>query len=131
MLDRRDGSDKNIPMLESILVVLIVGAVMVFWWVMTTGLPSLALTEIGVLILAIGIIEGIPTGLYYHIVLYRILKRRDKLPPGWWKSPTKYHVHLTDEENRRVRRWFVLGGLGFLFCLVGGFIAFLGILSTM
>ena len=125
------GSDENMSMLELILVFLILGAIVVVQWGLTSGLPSVELTEVGILILVIGIIEGIPTGLYYHIVLYRILNHRNKLPPGWWKSPQQYHVHLNEEENRRVRLWFVLGGFGFLLCVAGGMVAFAGLVSAM
>ncbi|MBI3610436.1 MAG: hypothetical protein HY204_07025 [Nitrospirae bacterium] len=116
-------------MLELTLVILMVGAVLAVRWIANLSLSGSALTEIGLLILAMGIMEGIPTGLYYHVVLYRLLHPRDRLPPGWWISPTQYHVYLSEDEKRRVRRWFFLGGFGFLLCMTGGILAFSGMLS--
>lgn len=86
-------------------------------------------TEIGLWLLVFGLIEGLPTGFYYHLVLYRILGPRGKLPPRWWMSPQKYHAYLDEKEYRVIRRWFVLGGIGFLFSVIGGGLAFLGLIS--
>ena len=116
-------------MLELTLVIGVVAVLLAVRWVTQVSLSASTLTEWGVLILAAGIIEGIPTGLYYHLILYRLLHRRGKLPPGWWISPQQYHVHLTEEEGRRVRRWFFLGGAGFLLCVAGGVLAISGMIS--
>ncbi|MBI3810726.1 MAG: hypothetical protein HY283_00760 [Nitrospirae bacterium] len=115
-------------MLELTLVILTVTAVLAVQWMMQISFPASTLTDLGLFILAAGIIEGIPTGLYYHVVLYRLLHRRGRLPSGWWISPSRYHVHLTEMEGRRVRRWFFLGGLGFLLCMVGGLMALSGVM---
>jgi hypothetical protein len=114
-------------MQETGLAILVIAAIFILSWMANVGVPPSALTEIGFLVLLIGMIEGVPAGLYYHIVLYRILNPRKKLPPGWWISPKQYHVHLTEKETRRVMRWFILGGVGFLFCLLGGILAFAGV----
>jgi hypothetical protein len=113
-------------MLELTLVILTVTVLVAVQWMMQVSFSASTLTEIGLFILAAGIIEGIPTGFYYHVVLYRLLHRRGRLPAGWWISPSQYHVHLTEEEGRQVRRWFFLGGLGFLLCIVGGMMALSG-----
>ncbi|MEK6683574.1 MAG: hypothetical protein AABY46_02840 [Nitrospirota bacterium] len=113
-------------MLELTMVVLMVTAVLAVQWMMQVSFSASTLTVLGLTVMAAGIIEGIPTGLYYHIVLYRLLRPRGQLPPGWWISPSQYHVHLTEEEGRRVRRWFFIGGLGFLLCMVGGILALSG-----
>lgn len=113
-------------MLELTLVLLMVGAILSVRWIADISLSPSDVSEWGILILVLGIIEGIPTGLYYHVVLYRCLHPKGKLPPGWWLSPQQYHVHLTEDEGRRVRKWFFLGGLGFLLCMIGGGVAFLG-----
>jgi hypothetical protein len=113
-------------MLEIGLAILVIAAILIVSWATKSGVASPALIGTGFLVLLIGILEGVPTGLYYHIVLYRILKPRNRLPPGWWISPKQYHVHLTETERRRVMRWFILGGTGFLFCLIGGLIALAG-----
>ena len=92
-------------------------------------IPPVLFTQIGLWLLIIGLAEGVPTGLYYHIVLHRILGPKGKLPPRWWMSPQQYHIYLDDVEYRAVRRWFVLGGIGFLFSVAGGALALLGLLS--
>ncbi|HEY5595472.1 MAG TPA: hypothetical protein VIL61_10030 [Nitrospiria bacterium] len=113
-------------MLELTMVILMVTAVLAVQWVMQVSFSASTLTVLGLTVLAAGMIEGIPTGLYYHIVLYRLLHPRGRLPPGWWISPSRYHLHLTEEEGRRVRRWFFLGGMGFLLCIMGGLMALSG-----
>jgi len=114
-------------MLELSLVLAVVMIILTLRWVMNVSLAASSLTELGFIILTVGIIEGIPTGLYYHVVLYRLLHPRGRLPPGWWIAPAQYHVHLSDAEGRRVRRWFFLGGLGFLLCILGGILALFGL----
>ena len=87
------------------------------------GFSSSLWMEIGLLLLAMGLLEGIPTGLLYHWALYRTLRLRGPLPPRWLLHPTDYHVDLTEEESRRVKRWFYLGAFGFLLCVAGGLLA--------
>jgi len=113
-------------MLELTLVLLMVAAVLAVRGLMQISFSASTLTELGLIVLGAGIVEGIPAGLYYHVVLYRLLHPRGRLPPGWWISPSQYHVHLTEEEGRRVRRWFFLGGIGFLLCILGGLMALSG-----
>lgn len=116
-------------MIEILLVFSIILGIWLVGWGFSLTPSSSALTLTGLWILAIGLIEGIPTGLFYHVILYRILGPRGRLPPGWWLSPRQYHEYLSKAEGVRVWRWFILGGLGFLLCLVGGIIAFIGMAS--
>jgi hypothetical protein len=92
-------------------------------------IPAVLFSRVGLWLLVLGLIEGIPTGLYYHLLLYRILGPRGKLPPLWWFSPQQYHVYLDEKEYPVVRLWFLLGGIGFLFSVIGGVLAFLGLIS--
>jgi len=115
-------------------------------------------SSIGLLMLAAGLGEGIPTGFWYHVVLRRILLERGNHPhqshqpaPGaippartqpaemgawpvgrppsrWWIHPTRFHAQLTPEEYRRIRPWFVLGGVGYAIALAGGLAAIVGLL---
>jgi hypothetical protein len=78
--------------------------------------------------LAVGLAEGLPAGLWYHVVLRRILAGRGPLPSRWWIHPTRFHSQLTPEEYRRVRVWFLLGGLGYTLAVGGGLAAIVGIL---
>ena len=77
----------------------------------------------GLWTLAGGLLVGIPTGLWYHVVLYRQLASRMTLPPRWWRAPVALHSHLTPLEFQRIRPWFVAGAVGFVLCCVGGVIA--------
>jgi len=96
------------------------------------GLISLVITpqlmiELGLWVLAGGLLVGIPTGLWYHVVLYRQLATRMTLPPGWWRAPVELHAQLTPFQFRRVRPWFLLGAVGFLLCCLGGAAAIIGL----
>lgn len=88
--------------------------------------PTL-LVELGFVTLAAGLLVGIPTGLWYHVVLYRVLAGRMTLPSRWWRSPVDLHPLLTPLEYQRVRPWFLLGALGFVLCVAGGVAAIIGL----
>jgi len=83
--------------------------------------------EFGLWILAGGLLIGIPAGLWYHVVLYRALKRRKTLPSWWWRRPVELHDRLTPTEFEPVRPWFVAGAVGFVLCCVGGIAAIAGL----
>jgi hypothetical protein len=114
-------------MLEITLVVaavLSVGLVAVLAAVLTP--PLLTIIALG--ILCLGLVLGVPTGFWYHVVLYRVVSAKIPLPRAWWLSPSNLHVHLTDVERRRINLWYRLGGVGFVLSLVGGLAAILGLL---
>ena len=83
--------------------------------------------ELGLWVLAGGLLIGIPTGLWYHVVLYKQLVPRTTLPPRWWRAPVELHSLLTPQEFRRVRPWFVAGAAGFVLCCIGGLAAIAGL----
>ena len=95
---------------------------------MTTMLTPRLMTELGFWILTVGLIFGVPAGLWYHIVLYRTLSRRMTLPPKWWITPIGLHPQLEREDMARINPWFTLGGIGFVLSLVGGLAAMAGLL---
>jgi len=84
--------------------------------------------ELGLWVLAVGLLIGIPTGLWYHVALYRELAPRMTLPPRWWRAPVELHPLLTPQEFRRVRPWFVAGAAGFVLCCIGGLAAIAGLM---
>ncbi len=97
------------------------------------GLLAVVLTpprmvELGLWGLALGLFIGIPTGWWYHVVLYRAVAARRALPARWWRNPVELHPSLTANEYRRVHPWFVAGALGFFLCLTGGVAAIAGML---
>lgn len=84
--------------------------------------------ELGLWVLAGGLLVGIPTGLWYHVALYKELASRMTLPRRWWRDPVRLHAQLTPVEFTHIRPWFVAGAFGFLLCCVGGVAAIAGLL---
>ncbi|MDP1769914.1 MAG: hypothetical protein Q8L74_14070 [Nitrospirota bacterium] len=84
--------------------------------------------ELGLWVLAVGLLIGIPTGLWYHVTLYRQLAPRVTLPPRWWRDPVAWHAQLSPSDFRPVRPWFLLGAAGFVLCCLGGAAAIIGLL---
>ncbi len=108
---------------------LVIGGLVLFGVI---GYVTLVITpqfmlEFGLWLLAAGLLIGLPTGLWYHVVLYRALAPRINLPPRWWRSPVDLHPLLTGTEFRLVKPWFVAGAVGFGLCVVGGLAAIAGL----
>ena len=114
-------------MLEITLVLIAVLAVGLSGFVGTIVTPRL-MTAIGLGTLMLGLVVGVPTGFWYHVVLYRLASARIPLPSTWWLSPANLHRHLTDAERRRIRPWYRIGGVGFVLSVVGGLAAIAGLL---
>jgi len=95
---------------------------------MTTMLTPRLMTELGFWMLMVGLMTGVPAGLWYHVVLYRALAHRMTVPPTWWITPVALHPQLAQEDLDRVRPWFRLGGIGFALSLAGGLAAMAGLL---
>lgn len=116
-------------MLEATLVlgaVAAVGLAVLLATVLTA--PVMIMLTLGALLL--GLVVGVPTGFWYHVLLYRIVSARIAVPRRWWLSPSALHVHLTDAEQRRIRLWYRLGGIGFVLSVVGGLAAIAGLLMA-
>ena len=111
-------------MLEITLVLTALGAVALAGAV---GTPTL-LAALGLGTLCVGLVLGVPTGFWYHVVLYRCVAGRTRLSPLWWLAPGGLHRHLTDADQRRIRPWYRVGGVGFALCLLGGIAAIVGLL---
>jgi hypothetical protein len=88
--------------------------------------PVMIMLALGTLV--VGLVVGVPTGFWYHVMLYRIVSRKVRVPRTWWLSPSALHVHLTDAEERRIKPWYRLGGIGFVLSVVGGLAAIAGML---
>ncbi len=95
---------------------------------LTSAVTPDVMTGIGLWTLALGLAAGLPTGLWYHVVLYRTLAKKMVLPAKWWVSPGDLHVNLAGEELARVRPWFLIGGIGFALSVAGGIAAIAGLL---
>ena len=88
----------------------------------------LLIATVGIGILVIGLLMALPTGVWYHVAIYRCVSAKIPLPRTWWFSPAGLHPHLTDAERRRIDPWYRIGGVGFVLCLVGGAAAIGGFL---
>ena len=95
---------------------------------MTSAFSYGVVTAIGLTTLSVGLLLGVPTGLWYHVVLYRFVASRVPVPSTWWLSPANLHRHLTDAEERHIRPWYRVGGVGFVLCVAGGAVAIAGLL---
>ncbi|MBW2261821.1 MAG: hypothetical protein JRG91_07600 [Deltaproteobacteria bacterium] len=73
----------------------------------------------GIVLVAAGMVVGVPTGFVYHVLLYRVLKRRSKLAKGWIWKPFELHVHLDHRDRLSVMPWAYVGALGFFAVVLG------------
>lgn len=73
----------------------------------------------GIWVTVSGFVVGVPTGLVYHVLLYRTLHPRGELPPGWIWRPLRYNARLEPSERNHVLSWCYVGGLGFVIICVG------------
>lgn len=73
----------------------------------------------GLVVTAIGLLVGVPTGILYHVTLARALANKGGLPRLFWLRPTALHGRLGADERRPILRWFSLGALGFGLTIVG------------
>ncbi len=96
---------------------------------LATILTSSLITVIGVGTLVLGLLIGVPTGFWYHVILYRFVSTKIRLPRAWWLSPSSLHHHLTEAEERRITPWYRIGGVGFVLSVAGGLVAIAGLLA--
>jgi hypothetical protein len=80
-----------------------------WWWLFGAGLISMAL----------GLLVGVPAGVWYHVRLYRLLRPTGRLSRTWWLRPTGLHDALDAAQQKRIRVPFYLGALGFVIAIVG------------
>jgi hypothetical protein len=115
-------------MLELMLVVGGVAAVGLIGFVAAALTPSLV-TATGLGVLLLGLALGLPTGFWYHVILYRLVSARNPVPRTWWLSPARLHPGLTRDEERRIAPWYRIGGVGFLLAVAGGLTAIASVLA--
>ena len=82
-------------------------------------LPWETLLAWGSVLVASGFGFGVPTGVVYNVLLYRVLKRRGQVPRGWIWRPFALHGELDARQRRVVLPWAFAGGLGFFAIVVG------------
>jgi hypothetical protein len=69
----------------------------------------------GVVLMALGLVLGLPASLVYHVRLWRALQPAR----GWWLHPTALHARLGDGQRAPVLRWFRVGAVMFGVAIVG------------
>lgn len=113
-------------MIETLAVVAVVGSLAVVG-VLGPLVPAEQWLLTGAAVTGIGLLAGVPCGLWYHVVLYRRLRDRTRLPRRWWLDPVALHPQLAEGERRGVLTWFALGGLGFAIVVLGCALTVLGL----
>jgi hypothetical protein len=84
----------------------------------------------GLSLVVLGMLIGVPAGLYYHVLLYRTLAPRGALGRAWWLHPTGLHARLGAADRPRVMRWFGVGAVGFVLAIGGCVLVFVGALRS-
>jgi len=92
------------------LIVGLVAATLVAWTSLLTA---------GVLATGVGLVLGVPTGFWYHVVLAKALVVAKASTPRWWLRPADFHERLDEASRRRVMPWFYAGAVGFVVTVVG------------
>lgn len=104
-------------MREMLLVLLIVVGMCLFsalWFV-----PWEILFRGGIVVISLGFAFGVPTGVVYHVLLYRALQPRGELPRGWVWRPIRLNGKLLPAERGPVLAWCYAGATGFVFIVFG------------
>jgi len=81
--------------------------------------PAQWFVDAGTQAIALGMLFGVPTGLWYHVRLARSLGRAGRLPSRWWLQPVGLHDQIPPADRGGVLRCFYLGGIGFLLTALG------------
>ena len=80
----------------------------------------------GLVLVALGMLIGVPAGAYYHVQLYRALK-----PTGlWWLHPIPLHKELKPADRPAVMRWMRVGAVMFGVIIVGLALATVGVVRA-
>lgn len=104
-------------MLETLIAVLVVGALAGVGAL--TLLPWEQLAVAGMWLIVGGFAVGLPTGLAYHVWLYRALKPLGELPENWYWNPIELNRHVPEDHRRRVLTACYAGAAGFLVVVLG------------
>jgi hypothetical protein len=94
--------------------------------------PLVAWTSLlmaGVLVTGAGLLFGVTTGLWYHVVLAKALVAAKAHTPRWWLRPVSLHDRLDETGRRRVMPWFYVSAAGFVVTVVGLTLLGLGIVN--
>jgi hypothetical protein len=95
--------------------------------------PLVAWTSLvmaGALVTGVGLLFGVTTGLWYHVVLAKALVAVKAHTPRWWLRPVSLHDRLDAAGRRRVMPWFYAGAVGFVVTVLGLTLLGLGIVNA-
>jgi ABC-type multidrug transport system permease subunit len=81
--------------------------------------PLKLIASAAISLMGVGLLFGVPCGIYYHLLLRRALILRGSLPRGWYWNPARYHAELDDATERGLRPWIISGALGFGLIMLG------------
>jgi len=81
--------------------------------------PWHILFGLGLSLVGLGMLIGVPTGFWFHVLLYRVMRERKIVDRRWWLRPVRVYEMLAVADRRRVSPWLYAGGAGFVIALVG------------
>ena len=87
--------------------------------------------SLGLMLIGVGFAVGVPTGVVYHVQLYRKLAPRGELPRGWIWNPIRYHHFLRRHERFAVLSWCYTGAAGFVVIVLGMMVYIAGLVSLV
>lgn len=114
--------------MSELVVTLAIAAVLIGSAILTSRLAWETVLGAGLWMTLLGLVGGVPAGLWYHVRLYRSLS--GAAPRRWWWRPTTLHGRLGAADRRRVMPWFYLGAAGFLLALAGCVLVAIGVLRS-
>jgi hypothetical protein len=81
--------------------------------------PWYILFGTGVGLIGLGMVLGVPTGFWFHVLLWRVMRERGMVVPRWWLRPMSVYERLAPGDRRRVNPWLYAGGAGFVLAIAG------------
>ena len=81
--------------------------------------PWHILFGLGLTLIGVGMLIGVPTGFWFHVMLWRVMRERKIVQPGWWLRPIRVYEGLAVDDRRRMTPWMYAGGAGFVLALIG------------
>ena len=85
----------------------------------------------GVWLVIFGFALGLPTGIVYHVQLYRKLREVEPLPKTWFLRPIPLNKKLRPVDRGSVLPWCYIGGLGFGIIVLGLAALILGMVAAL
>lgn len=79
--------------------------------------------------IVIGMAAGVPAGIWYHVALYRRLRRAGPVAASWIWRPTSFHKQLSGDRTG-VLVPFAVGAIGFLITIAGCVLVVAGIIRS-